>query len=52
MIPDKNDCSKFIEIKKDTEYDYRGDYGRYVDIKGCLYEIKRIYPNNGGFYPH
>ena len=51
-IPDKNDYSKFIEIKKDTEYDYRGDYGRYVDIKGCLYEIKRIYPNNGGFYPH
>jgi len=51
-IPDKDDCSKFIEIKKDTEYNYLGDYGKYVDINSCLYEIIKIYPDDCCFYPH
>lgn len=51
-IPDKDDCSKFIEIKKDTEYNYLGDYGKYVDINSCLYEIIKIYPDDNCFYPH
>jgi hypothetical protein len=51
-IPDKKDCSKFTEIEKNTNYEYKGNYGKYVDINGVLYEVIGISPDNGCFYPH
>lgn len=51
-IPDKKDCSKFTEIEKNTDYEYKGNYGKYVDIDGVLYEIIGLSPDNNCFYPH
>ncbi len=42
----KKDCSKFKEIKKDTEYKYYGNYGHYVDIDGVLYKIRGLSPGS------
>jgi hypothetical protein len=43
-IPDENDCSLFTEIEKDTPFMYYGDYRRYVDIGGALYEVTGLSP--------
>lgn len=51
-IPDKKDCSKFIEVEKNTEYNYTGNYGKYIDIDGVLYEVIGISPDDNCFYPH
>jgi len=51
-IPDKKDCSKFTEVEKDTEYNYIGNYGKYVDIDGVLYEVIGLSPDDSCFYPH
>ncbi|GGE99254.1 hypothetical protein SAMN05443634_102300 [Chishuiella changwenlii] len=51
-ITDKTDCSKFTEIKNNTNYEYKGDYEKYVDIDNVLYEIIELSPNTGCFYPH
>ncbi|MDM1377349.1 hypothetical protein [Myroides marinus] len=51
-IPDKTDCSKFTEIKKNTVYDYKGNYEKYVDIDDVLYEVIGLSPDTGCFYPH
>jgi len=50
-IFDNNDCSKFTEIEKNTPYEYIGYYGKFVDIKGILYEIVGLKPDNDCFYP-
>jgi len=42
---DKEDCSKFIEIEKDTDYEYKGNYGMYVDIENVLYQITGVSPD-------
>lgn len=47
IISDKKDCSKFTEIEKKTEYNYTGNYGKYVDINKTLYEILNISPDDG-----
>ncbi|WP_288443870.1 hypothetical protein [uncultured Chryseobacterium sp.] len=52
MIPDKKDCSKLVEIQKNTEYKYSGNYGKYVDINRVLYEITGITPDDSCFFPH
>jgi hypothetical protein len=36
--------SKFREIKKDTEYLYKGNYGKFIDINNELYEIILLSP--------
>jgi hypothetical protein len=46
-IPDKKDCSKFTEVEKNTAYRYEGNYGKYVDIDGALYEIVGLSPGDG-----
>lgn len=51
-IPDKKDCSKFTEIEKNTNYEYTGNYGKYVDIGGVLYEVIGLSPDDSCFYPH
>lgn len=51
-IPDKKDCSRFTEVEKNTEYNYTGNYGKYVDIDGVLYEVIGISPDDSCFYPH
>lgn len=51
-IPDKKDCTKFIEIEKNTAYKYTGNYGKYVDIDEVLYEVIGISPGDGCFYLH
>lgn len=51
-IPDKTDCSRFIEIRKNTRFRYFGNYGKYVDIDGVLYEIIGLSPDDDCCYPH
>lgn len=51
-IPDKKDCSKFTEVEKNTNYEYKGNYEKYVDIDGVLYEVIGISPDDSCFYPH
>jgi len=51
-IPDQKDCSKFIEIEKNTKYKYEGNYGKYVDISGILFEIMGLNPSGGCFFQH
>lgn len=46
----KKGCSKFKEIKKDTKYRYSGNYGKYVDIEGVLYEIVGLSPSDDCFW--
>lgn len=36
--------SKFREVKKNTDYLYVGNYGKFVDIKNELYEILLLSP--------
>lgn len=48
-IPDKEDCSKFTEIEKNTEFNYNRNYGEYVDINGILYQIIGISPDDTCF---
>lgn len=46
-----NRRSKFKEIKKDTEYLYKGNYGRFVDVNNELYEIILLSPSSScGLY--
>jgi len=49
-IPDKNDCSKFVEFEKHTPYKYEGNYEKYVDINNTLYEIIGLSPPDGCFF--
>lgn len=43
---DKIDCVKFTEVKKDTPYEYKCNYGKFVDINGVLYEVIGVKQNN------
>jgi hypothetical protein len=53
---DSIDCSKFTEIENNTPYEYKcgysKGYGKFVDIKGTLYEIVGLKPDKDCFYPH
>lgn len=49
---DKNDCSKFREIENNTSYEYKGNYGMYVDIQGILYEIIGVSPSDMCVFQH
>lgn len=49
---DRKDCSKFIEIEKNTEYKYTGNYGKYVDIAGMLFEVIGLSPDDGCNFQH
>lgn len=51
-IADKMDCSKIKEIEKNTKYQYVGNYGKYIDIDGTLYEIVGLTPSDGCTFPH
>jgi hypothetical protein len=51
-IPDRKDCSQFTEIEENTEYKYTGNYGKYVDIDGTLYEIIGLSPSDGCVFQH
>ena len=51
IVPDEKDCSRFKEIDKNTDYEYRGYYGMYVDMKGTLYEIIKLTPDDGCVFP-
>ncbi len=46
IVPKENNCSYFEEIKKDTKYLYRGNYGKYVDKNNELFEIVDIRPTD------
>jgi len=53
---DDVDCTKFTEIEKNTPYEYKcgysKGYGKFVDIKGLLYEIVELKPDKDCFCPH
>ena len=53
---DNADCAKFTEIEKNTPYEYScgysKGYGKFVDVKGILYEIVGLKPDNDCFYPN
>lgn len=51
-IPDKNDCSMFKENERNTKYKYYGNYEKYVDIAGRLYEVIGLSPSDDCFFPH
>ena len=51
-ISKKTNCSKFKEIEKNTEYQYTGNYGKYLDIDGTLYEIIGLSPDEGCNFQH
>lgn len=44
--------SKFREVKKDTEYLYKGNYGMFVDINNELYEILLMSPTSNCTLQH
>ena len=54
-IFDKDNRSQFTEFEKHTPYEYgcgySKGYGKFVDIKGILYEIVGLKPDNDCFYP-
>jgi len=50
-VPNNEDCSKFTEVEKNTVYKYEGNYGMYVDMKGTLYEIIKLTPDDGCVFP-
>jgi hypothetical protein len=52
FFSDKNKCSRFTEIRKDTEYLYKGNYGKYIDINNELYEIIGLSPSDICFFSH
>ncbi|OJV55763.1 MAG: hypothetical protein BGO31_16850 [Bacteroidetes bacterium 43-16] len=52
IISDKKDCSKFKEIVKNTKYKYLGNYEKYVDINGVIFEIIDLNPKGDCFLPH
>ena len=39
--------SKFKEIRKDTEFNFKGNYGKFVDFNGELFEIISLLPATG-----
>lgn len=49
---DTEDCSKFIEFDRNTEYEYKGNYGMYVDIDNILYQIIGLTPNDMCVFQH
>ncbi|KXB35414.1 hypothetical protein HMPREF1869_00957 [Bacteroidales bacterium KA00251] len=50
-LPNEADSSRFIEIEKDTDFSYCGEYGMYVDINNTLYKIVGLFPDCNCFYP-
>lgn len=46
-VGDKANCSKLTEFEKNSNYVYLGNYGKYVNIDGLLYEIIGITPDDG-----
>lgn len=52
IIVNKKDCSSFKEIEKNTEYVYRGNYGKYIDMNNVLYEIVGLSPDSGCVFQH
>lgn len=36
--------NKFIDVRKDTPYTYRGEYGKFVDVNNELYLIVKMTP--------
>lgn len=51
-IVDEKDCSKFSEVEKNTAYNYIGNYGKYVDIDGVLYEVVGLNPSDECVFQH
>ncbi|MDO6433296.1 hypothetical protein Q4E93_21980 [Flavitalea sp. BT771] len=51
-IPDVKECFRFTEVAKTTEYRDIGNYGKYVDMGGVLYEIVRLSPNSSCYFQH
>ena len=49
---DKDDCSRFKAIVKNTNYVYDRNYGKYVDMDGILYEIVGLTPGDGCVFQH
>lgn len=47
-----NKKHKFKEKEKDTEYMYKGNYGKFVDIDNGLYEITLLLPTLGCALQH
>jgi len=52
IIPEKKNCSRFTEIEKNTRYEYKGNYGKYIDFKNTLYEIIDLTPNGDCAFQH
>jgi len=44
--------SRFTQVKKNTKYASRGNYGKYVDINNELYEITALLPDGSCIYPY
>ena len=51
-IFDGINTSKFIEIKKNTRSKYSGNYGKFIDRDGILYEIIGLKPDGDCFLQH
>jgi len=51
-IPDGKECYRFTEVAKTTEYRDAGNYGKYVDVGGVLYEIVSLSPNGSCSFQH
>ena len=50
-IFDEDDCSRFIEVENNTLFQYANYSTKYVDIKGVLYKIVGLKPDDNCFYP-
>lgn len=49
---DENDCSKYKELELNTAYEYKGNYGMYIDINNVLYQIIGLSPNEECVFQH
>ncbi|MES2573772.1 MAG: hypothetical protein V4572_02410 [Bacteroidota bacterium] len=47
-----SNCSKFTEKKVNTNYQFKGTYGKYVDIDNELYEVIDLLPNDNCNFSH
>jgi hypothetical protein len=52
LFSDEYNCSRFTEIKKNSEYLYKGNYQKYLDFNNELYEIVGLLPSKDCFFAH
>lgn len=52
IFPNKGRRSEFIEISKDSAFDYKGRYDKYFDIKNTLYKMTVLSPATNCKFDH